>query len=78
VTFICVLCTLRTQISLDINMQLRFYSVTGMPLHVFCTGHSLGGALATLCALEMRQRLGLRVELYTFGSPRVGSPQFAR
>lgn len=36
------------------------------------TGHSLGGALATLCAFRM-QRGGYGIRgLYTFGSPRVG------
>ena len=39
---------------------------------VHCVGHSLGGAIATLLAVEY----GLRrpnVKLYTFGSPRVGA-----
>lgn len=43
---------------------------------VVITGHSLGGALATLCALAVRCRLGLRVSLITFGSPRVGNRVF--
>lgn len=39
------------------------------------TGHSLGGALATLAAGEIRKMnddLGRRTELYSFGSPRLG------
>lgn len=45
----------------------------------YVVGHSLGGALATLCALDMKFTFGLRdVRVYTFGSPRVGNQQFAQ
>lgn len=41
------------------------------------TGHSLGGALAVLCAW-MLERRGIEVHsVYTFGQPRVGDRQFA-
>ncbi|AFE07209.1 lipase [Corallococcus coralloides DSM 2259] len=43
------------------------------------TGHSMGGALATLCALDLQQgQQGLPVPaaLYTFGAPPVGNPAF--
>lgn len=43
---------------------------------VFVTGHSLGGALATLAASHIKL-LGYNPELYTFASPRVGDPKFA-
>ncbi|OSX76722.1 hypothetical protein BU14_0177s0003 [Porphyra umbilicalis] len=48
---------------------------------VLITGHSLGGALATLCAFDCRVQLGLselRVAVATFGSPRVGNRAFTR
>ncbi|KAI0567372.1 Lipase domain protein [Gracilaria domingensis] len=46
---------------------------------VFLTGHSLGGALATICSLDLFLRLGLtRKEIFvsTFGAPRVGNWYF--
>ncbi|PSC76800.1 alpha beta-hydrolase [Micractinium conductrix] len=46
---------------------------------IYATGHSMGGALATLCALDMKLNLGATdVRLYTFGSPRVGNAIFAQ
>lgn len=44
---------------------------------VIVTGHSLGGAVATIAALDLQYNLGgkhnLTFDLYTFGSPRVGN-----
>ncbi len=46
--------------------------------HIITVGHSLGGALATLAALDIRQNVpGKAVSCYTFGSPKVGNPAFA-
>ncbi|AJY77763.1 lipase [Paenibacillus beijingensis] len=46
---------------------------------LFVTGHSLGGALATLAALDISANTGLSAPMvYTFGSPRVGDPVFVR
>jgi predicted lipase len=45
---------------------------------IFVTGHSLGGALAILAALEL-QRQGFQIaQVYTFGQPRVGNSAFKR
>ncbi|KAK3417771.1 hypothetical protein EUGRSUZ_H03725 [Eucalyptus grandis] len=50
--------------------------------HVYVTGHSLGGALATLHALELSSSQlakhgAIYVTMYNFGSPRVGNRRFA-
>ncbi|KAK9287722.1 hypothetical protein L1049_016161 [Liquidambar formosana] len=55
---------------------------TQLKWHVFVTGHSLGGALATLLALELSssqlaKRGAISVTMYNFGSPRVGNKRFA-
>jgi triacylglycerol lipase len=42
------------------------------------TGHSLGGALATLCALDLANNTKFAPPIvYTYGAPRVGDPTFA-
>ncbi len=47
-------------------------------LNVWFTGHSLGGAMATILASRCRhdETLPDPVQLYTFGSPRVGWPKY--
>ncbi|CAN8072398.1 unnamed protein product [Agarophyton chilense] len=48
---------------------------------VFLTGHSLGGALATICALDcaLKYQLGTNdIYVATFGSPRVGNSAFRK
>lgn len=42
------------------------------------TGHSLGGAIATLSMLDAMEMVGKPIDyFYTFGSPRVGNAAFA-
>ena len=45
---------------------------------VHCIGHSLGGALATLCAEWLQCSTKYNPYLYSFGSPRVGLQSFAQ
>ncbi|TNV77269.1 hypothetical protein FGO68_gene2879 [Halteria grandinella] len=62
------------QVSRDIRAQY------GATKKFFVTGHSLGGALATLAALDIRRQLGLganEITLYTYGQPRVGDERMA-
>lgn len=47
---------------------------------IISTGHSLGGALASLFALEIAENyphLKSKLKLYTFGAPRLGNSRFA-
>ena len=40
---------------------------------IYVTGFSLGGALATMAALDLKEAFGKVDEFYTFGQPRVGN-----
>ncbi|KAM4066472.1 lipase (class 3) domain-containing protein [Hirsutella rhossiliensis] len=42
---------------------------------IIATGHSLGGAVATIATAHLERR-GFVVDCYTYGSPRVGNEQF--
>lgn len=57
-----------------IHHYLRSHAVT----HATITGHSLGGALATLCAVDIQYNFTdkVAVDVYTFGAPRVGNDGF--
>lgn len=59
------------------RMEETLHERENMPT-IFVSGHSLGAALATFCALEMKLVLGIEdVRVFTFGSPRVGNSIFA-
>jgi len=45
---------------------------------ILCTGHSLFGAIATMCALDCALKYDLPIHCVSFGSPRVGSASFAK
>ena len=57
------------QVHLEISETLRDDKYKDKPL--FITGHSLGGALATVAAKKLKHTGGIAA-CYTFGSPRVG------
>lgn len=51
-------------------------------MQIYCTGHSLGGALALLAAYDISRAMEwvsrpTKVICYTFGAPRVGNHAFA-
>ncbi|MFD0717239.1 lipase family protein [Paenibacillus sp. GCM10027626] len=68
----------------DIYMTARdrlFMLLERVPQHkpLFVTGHSLGAALAALAAYDISfNRPHNEIVVYTFASPRVGDPTFAR
>lgn len=45
---------------------------------IYICGHSLGGALATLCAVDVQFNFPIHVECYQSGSPKVGNKEFAK
>ena len=46
---------------------------------IYIAGHSLGGAMASIAAIDLKYRLGYNVVgSYTFGSPRVGNMEFSK
>ena len=45
------------------------------PTQIFIAGHSLGGAIATICGLDLKI-LGYNTIVYNFASPRVGDDKF--
>jgi hypothetical protein len=47
-------------------------------LQVVCTGHSLGAALATLCAHDLQNSTAIRPFCYPFCPPKTGDLAFAR
>nr|CAB3465436.1 unnamed protein product [Digitaria exilis] len=66
--------TLRDGVVSGIQKTRGFYG--SIPIMV--TGHSMGGAMASFCALDLVVNFGLKdVTLMTFGQPRIGNAVFA-
>lgn len=58
----------------DVHSFIRNRTVSAITF----TGHSLGGALSTLCAVDIQYNFpDIKIDTYTFGSPRVGNQGFA-
>ena len=45
---------------------------------ILTTGHSLGGALALIAAVELRRQFTAPVEVHSFGAPRIGNDHLAK
>ena len=58
----------------EINKALDDEQVKGLPLYI--TGHSLGGAVATIAAKRLDKSRKIAA-CYTYGSPRVGTEEWA-
>lgn len=66
-------------IKTQVRSSVKFLLETFPEAHILVTGHSLGGALATLAAIDLKRlHLSTHIQLYTFGSPRVGNRAFAK
>ena len=67
-----------TEAYISVQDQLHQFITFQNPSKLILVGHSLGGALATLCAIDFQLTYEQRydIELYTYGSPRVGNPEF--
>jgi predicted lipase len=66
-------------IHIGIEFWIRQLLVLYPTASITVTGHSLGGAMATLCATEIKAGIDtkLNVSLVTFGSPRVGNVDYS-
>lgn len=63
-------------IARQVNLAAKSLLANCQGCHIYVTGHSLGGAIATLAAADLFA-LTPDLTLYTFGSPRVGDQAFA-
>ncbi|SHG16709.1 lipase family protein [Vibrio gazogenes] len=61
------------QVESEIVLELKKLEDGGKP--IFITGHSLGGAIATIATKKLRFKSGIAA-CYTFGSPRVGDHEW--
>ena len=78
IALFCSLATLLLQIKLILLTAVGQLNPT-IPCYI--TGHSLGGAIATLAALEIAiniPQIREQLQLYTYGSPRIGDRNFAQ
>ena len=58
--------------------KVRYFLSLNPAAKIFITGHSLGGAMAILCALEFSRQKMAVTQVTTFGQPRVGNDVFAK
>ncbi|ETV91443.1 hypothetical protein H310_13986 [Aphanomyces invadans] len=79
--FLTAYATVRDKCHAALRDLLRRYDGQGHAsdsVQIYCTGHSLGGALATLAALDLKLSFKRDVVMYNYGSPRVGTHSFSR
>jgi hypothetical protein len=66
----------------DVVKEVQRLHEANSSANIFVTGHSLGAAVAALCAVELgasSQSLSFPIAgVYTYGEPRVGNDQFAK
>lgn len=65
----------------SVRSQIHEYIKNNNITNVTVTGHSLGGALATLCTVDIQYNFVKQltsIEAYTFGAPKVGNKGFSK
>jgi len=69
----------KAPIKQHLELLTEIYNVPLASMNVNVTGHSLGGAMATICGSYLTNQMGLRtnVAVATFGSPRVYNTEAA-
>ena len=65
------------EIAHEIKSQVQLILGKYRDAQIHVTGHSLGGAMAVVAALDLKSTFGKVDHLYTFGQPRVGNQHFA-
>lgn len=62
----------------SVRDQIHDYIRNSAVSSLVITGHSLGGALATLCAVDIQYNFSdkVTIETYTYGAPKVGNDGF--
>ena len=56
-----------------VRKQVEALSAQYRDAKIYVTGFSLGGALATVAALDLKDIFGKVDQFYTYGQPRVGN-----
>lgn len=64
-------------VSSEVRSRVKEYMAKFPGASLIVTGHSLGGALAVLCAVDLNNNVRAVDIVYTFGQPRVGNDKFA-
>eukprot|EP01060_Flectonema_neradi_P013358 TRINITY_DN2011_c2_g1_i1.p1 TRINITY_DN2011_c2_g1~~TRINITY_DN2011_c2_g1_i1.p1 ORF type:complete len:1084 (+),score=119.12 TRINITY_DN2011_c2_g1_i1:43-3294(+) len=68
---------MRDAVLLSVERAIRSFGV-GADVTVYCTGHSMGAAMACLLAYALKLRRNIDSIVYTFGLPRLGNQVFKK
>lgn len=65
------------EVSPSIKAQVQIILSKYRTAQIYVTGHSLGGAMAVVAALDIKATFGKLDQFYSYGQPRVGNQAFA-